>query len=502
MENSQREFVMDQLNSIHKVVESPKSSKRFSIDESITHLDPDESEYVYKEELHMSGVNEITIKNYSAEKYNQAMREYLIGLHVFNPLGKINPCFSRTLGAYRNGSRVSILYERIRGNTLAVLLQEGMSFTIWLSLFFQLLLSLELAQRKSGFTHYDLHAHNVVVTDIPKDGGYDVSLDCLLYRVRKHALTPVIIDLGTCSTSLAGRFIGSYDYTNSGIFHFIVPGHDAYKLLVSSYYHARNSNTRKMIIKVFNCFGREDPYSINQEQGTGVNKARDNFCREISFSRVASYTPMMLIKYIYSKFRSRLSPMVVVVPRETRISLTSLNGMEDYVMVITSAGKLIDLESGYITAAYLLHIINHSSHTEIKGDSFVLKSKLDANKEKLIAVDLKMLEEVFSIEIPSQEKLDEARITLLSLPIRHRNARVKEQSFDQLDELLGYQNLLQPFLDTYFTILELKENDAYNSWVSRLLKSRVYQFYIRNKIANDRAQRWGTTLLASIFSES
>jgi hypothetical protein len=500
MEHSQREFVMEQLNSMHKVVKSPKSSRLLFVDESIVHLDADESERIYKEELHMSGVNEITIKNYSAEKYNQAMREYLIGLQVFNPLRKINPCFSRTLGAYRNGSIVSIMYERIRGKTLAVLLQEGMCFTTWLSLFFQLLLSLELAQRKSGFTHYDLHAQNVVVTDRSQCDGYSVSLDCLLYRISKSALIPVIIDLGTCSTSLAGRFIGSYDYNNSGIFHFIVPGHDAYKLLVSSYYHAANSTTRRMIINVFNCFGEEDPYSIYQ--GKSVNKARNDFCREILFSGIASYTPMMLIKYLYRKFRQRLAPMVIVVPRETRISLSSLNGMEDYVTAITSAEKLIEIKTGFITTAYLLHIINHAFYTEIKGKGAVLKVKLDSNKEKLVAVDLQMLEDVFSIETPPQEKLDEARIRLLSLPIRYRNASMKEQCFDQLDELLGYQDVLQSFLDIYFTILELKENDTYSSWTSRLHKSKVYKFYTRNKIDNDRAQRWGKTLLASIFSES
>ena len=115
-------------------------------------------------------------------------------------------------------------------------------------------------------------------------------------------------------------------------------------------------------------------------------------------------------------------------------------------------------------------------------------------------MDLIMLDEGLEIKLPSQEDLGVARKELLNIPIRYRNASVKEQRFDHLEELLEYQEMFQPFLDMYFTILELDLEDAYGKWLERLCKSKVYKFHIANKIENDRAWRWGETLLASIFS--
>ena len=312
---------------------------------------------------------------------------------------------------------------------------------------------------------------------------------------------PVIVDLGTASTSLEGRFIGAYDYTNSGIFHFTVAGHDMYKLMVSSYCYARKSDTRRQILRLFEFFGSGDPYKISQGQGgAGVTRAQEEFCKEVLFSEVASYTPMMMIKYIYTKFRRRLAPIVTLVPRRTRSSLLLLNGSEDYTQALASARRLVEMKSGYVTAAYLLHVTDHSVDPCVRKEVDELQAKLERDREKRIVVDLLTLEEGLEIKHPPQEDLDVARKELLDIPIRYRNASVKEQRFDRLEELLGYQERLQPFLDMYFTILELDLEDAYDKWVQRLCKSKLYRFYIQNKIENDRAWRWGETLLASIFS--
>ena len=501
MEHSQKEFILDQLKSMRKMIETPKGTDLLHVEKGIHHLSAQTSAKLLSKELLIPTQKDLVVKSYPQNLYDQSLREYLIGLRVTNPLRKITPCFLHTLGALKHKpTDTCIIYEKVQGNTLAVMLQEGLGFTTWLCLFVQLLLSLEVAQRSTGFTHYDLHAGNVVVRECQSD-NYSISLDYLSYRVCKTPLVPVIVDLGTASTSLEGRFIGAYDYTNSGIFHFIVAGHDMYKLMVSSYCHARKSDTRRQILRLFEFFESVDPYKISRGQGSaGVMRAQEEFCKEVLFSEVASYTPMMMIRYIYTKFHRRLAPIVTLVPRRTRSSLLPLDGSEDYTKALTSARRLVEMKSGYVTVAYLLHVTNYSTDPDVRKEVEELQSKLDQDRKKRIVADLITLEEALEIEHPSQEDLDVARKELLEIPIRYRNASVKEQRFDRLEERLEYQERLQPFLDMYFTILELGLEDAYDKWVQRLCKSKLYMFYIENKIDNDRAWRWGETLLASIFS--
>ena len=500
MEHSQKEFIIEQLRCAKSMIKSSVSPECLHLLKGIHHLNMDSSVMLLRKESLPPTENEVVVK--ISDDYDQTLREYLIGLLVINPLSKITPCFVHTLGALKQSSPTNttcIVYDKIPGNTLGFLLNEGLSFSMWLQLFIQILISLEVAQRRTGFTHYDLHAENVVVRDGNCD-SYSIQLDSVSYIVDNPALVPVLVDFGTSSTSLGGRYIGAYNYTNSGIFHFIVAGHDMYKLLVSSYCHAVKSSTRREILRLFDFFGCVDPYNISTGAGrSGVLKAQKEFCKDILFSEVASYTPMMMIKYIYSNYRSILCPFVTLVPRTTRSSLLQLDGSEDYTCALQSARHMIDDKSNYLMCEYLLYISEKSSNLFIKNEVCELRKILEDSRSNKVGLDLIMLNECFRIELPSQEKLNKTRANLLEIPIRYINASVKEQCFDRLEEIIDYQYRLEPFLDMYYTILELELKDDYSNWVSEFLKSRIYKFYIANKIENDRACRWGETLLASIF---
>ena len=498
MEHAQKEFIVEQLKCINKMIEASKSSESLPDKKGIYHLSMKTSSTVLNKELITSTQKGVVIKSYPPSLYDQSLREYLIGLKIINPLRKITPCFLHTLGAFKH-TDTCIIYESVEGKTLAVMLQEGLSFTNWLCLFIQILLSLEVAQRRTGFTHYDLHAKNVVVRKNQKD-SYCILLDNLSYCIQESALIPVIVDLGTSSTSLEGRFIGSHDYTNSGIFHFIVAGHDMYKLLVSSYCHAKDNNTRCQILSLFEFFEMVDPYKVSLGQGkAGVLKAQKEFCKEVFFSKVASYTPMMMIKYIYSKFNQNLTPGITIVPRNSHSSLLQLDGSENYSQALKSARKLIELKSGYVTAKYILYVIGHSTDPDVRRELEELQNNLEYEKKDKICMDILMLKQGLEIPLPSQKCLKDTRKELLDIPIRYMNASVKEQRFDKLEKLLEYQEKFQPLLDTYFTILELNLIDEYHQWVNSFCQSTIYKFYMANKIENDRAWRWGETLLASIF---
>ena len=151
------------------------------------------------------------------------------------------------------------------------------------------------------------------------------------------------------------------------------------------------------------------------------------------------------------------------------------------------------------TAKYILYVIGHSTDPDVRRELEELQNNLEYEKKDKICMDILMLKQGLEIPLPSQKCLKDTRKELLDIPIRYMNASVKEQRFDKLEKLLEYQEKFQPLLDTYFTILELNLIDEYHQWVNSFCQSTIYKFYMANKIENDRAWRWGETLLASIF---
>jgi len=120
--------------------------------------------------------------------------------------------------------------------------------------------------------------------------------------------------------------------------------------------------------------------------------------------------------------------------------------------------------------------------------------------DKLIDSDMNMLKKVFDIEIPSQENLDRCIKKVLEIKIRHSNANTKKQSVKDLDTILLYQKELSPYLQFYFTILELKLEHTFKDWIKKFKSpNNIYHFHINNVTKNERAIRWGQTLIGSII---
>ena len=90
------------------------------------------------------------------------------------------------------------------------------------------------------------------------------------------------------------------------------------------------------------------------------------------------------------------------------------------------------------------------------------------------------------------------RVQLLKIRIRHSNAKEKEEVVRNLESIISYQESLIPFLQFYFTILELNQ-EILLYWIDRFKVSTIYHFYLKNVHQIERAKRWGQTLLASII---
>lgn len=493
--------------------------------------------FIYITHFFSSNIQVVIKVPQTSKGIESKVREYFIGIKAINNLRYITPSFVYTLGAFLcpkpsktdeiscDGScknTAFVFYEKILGESVQTLLKnDRLDFTQFLVLLFQLLLGLEVAQREVRFTHFDMHTDNVMVRVGTGDSTSIIQLDMVTYIINQPEFIPVVIDFGASTAYIDGKYIGSYDYISHGMLNFMIPGHDMYKFLV---YCARKTENRKLkdsIMSIFKFYGDDDPYRIKENKEKGIESATSTYCRDLTFSRAANRTPLMLIEWLLKekKYKDILKSKVIVKERKNYIPIqysklikyfedifrcTRLNDERDNPdNAVKMVNKCIMSNSSYIMALYGIKILEKYNECL---ESKKLKSKIDAlrgmivkSKDELIKADMVILKKVFTIETPRQEDLDFCIEKVLKLTIRHHKAKEKESAVKNLNQILLYQDSLIPYLQFYFTILELDQIDILTEWVVKFKSSDIFRFHLKNVSQNEQAIRWGQSLMASIM---
>jgi len=464
--------------------------------------------------------------------FSSMLKEYFIGIKAINNLRYILPTFVYTLGAFTVPNTIKtfsnlyiskkitdnkkeldniifVIYEKIPGTSLDnLLLNEKINFDEWILIFFQLLLSLEIAQRKIRFSHFDLHVGNVMIRK-KNNFSYTVPLDNKSYCIKNCDIFPVVIDFGMSSSYIEGRYIGRYDFAKYGILNFMVPGFDMYKFIIYSMVYAKNKNLKNNIRQLFKFYGSNDPYNIFSMGDT--LSATDKYCRDVTYSKAANYTPIMFMNWLLDNYSSKLLPYINVSNRSYYKNLQYTSRIKEYndsfkkLEGINKAIKLseecLKKKNSYIITKYNIKILEkynkYLNSTKIKSLLKGLKKRLEYSND-LIFMDNIMLENVFKIKLPTQHELTKVINNILEIQIRHSNSFEKKIAVKKLD-ILVYQEKLQSYLQIYYTIMDLKLEDKFSEWIYKFKKSDIYIFYTKNIIQNERAVRWGQTLLASII---
>ena len=434
-----------------------------------------------------------------------------------------------------------IITEKIPGNSVHnALTNNEISFDTWLLLFAQILLGLEVAQREVNFTHFDLHSGNVMIrTD--NDIKYTVLLDTMTYKVHRTRHLPVIIDFGQSSVTMEKNIVGSFDFPFYGMMNFMVPGYDMYKFLCSCASNASDL-VRYEIMELFTFYGEDDPYNITNTWSVGIRAAIDEYCSRVTFSKAAVYTPLMFFKMLYAhpKYHKKLEQNIKVKFRQEFISVQYSITTKEYDTIfgypeegrqkaIELTEKYMHTNTSYIMTAYNIHLLTEYNKSlkssKIRDNIAKLHS---SNIQEYIQIDLIRLEKVFGIVLPEQEVLDKAVNDILAIQLLDRekiaiqnienlnlninienntvnlykdlsvNISAKKHAIKELRANVDYQVKLQPYLQLYYTILELKIQDKYAIWISKFRYSSILDFYDRNIDINNRAIRWSTTLSSSI----
>lgn len=482
--------------------------------------------FVYNGNILSQGIK-VLIKIPQKEiNFDFLIREYFIGLTSINKLRYIIPTFVYTLGAflcsqpYYEGDDIDsgklyrksdcektiyVMYENIPGETLTDILVSGsISFNDWLGVFCQILLSLEISQREIGFTHFDLHTGNVMIRK--NTINYDIALDNICYSISTNHL-PVIIDFGTSCVFVENRYVGSYKYMPYRMLNFMVSGYDMYKFLIYSCMYAKSSLSQK-IQKLFKFYGTSDPYSIISTGKEGVNNAFETFCSKVTDSIVARYTPLMFLTWIQQKYTKILSKNIKISLRtqykflkhstisfmNEKLSNTNNQNIIDTVELIE---ECITKYPSYILCKYNMNILENYMHSPIQHILKRLKTFLDHSKDVLIMLDLAKLENVFDIIVPDQLELTQTMDSVLEIPIIWKGVQDKLDAVTNIRNI-SYENDLEPYLQLYHTILELKLDDKFSDWINRFNSSNIYNFYLKNRLKFSQALRWSKTLRASI----
>lgn len=456
--------------------------------------------------------------------YDSLIREYFMGIKSINKLRYLVPNFVYTLGAFlcpkptkngklcvgRSKKTAFVIYERIQGDSVESLLEnEDIDFDQWLLILAQLLLGLEVAQREIRFTHFDMHPGNIMLRK--KDNlSYIIPLDNISYHINEPDLIPVVIDFGTSSVYTDIHYIGSYDYRQHGMLNFMVPGYDMYKFIIYSISSATNPTLKNKITQLFRFYGCDDPYDIINQ---GISVAVNQYCREVTFSNVATYTPLMMLNWICKEYNGIINTKITVMDRLQYIPIQYSNTLKEYDAIfehnkegidnaVKLANECINQKPSYVMTEYNIHILEKYNEklmsTELSYHIKKLKRYLNSSKDLLLTVDLSMLEKIFDVQIPMQESLTIVVDNVLGIQIRHSDALNKRKAVSDLD-ILVYQEKLIPYLQFFFTILELNLQHNFTDWISRFKDSGIYILYINNINQNERAIRWGQTLIASLL---
>ena len=457
---------------------------------------------------------------------NEVVEEYYKGMYFYNNIRFKIPTMLYTLGIFNcnltknkikkcdgsDNNKLFVMYEEIVGKTMESYIDDGISFEDWLKLFFQILLTLEVAQRECNFTHYDLHHNNVMIRKIKMK--YDVNIDNKIYSINTNFL-PVIIDYGhSCLKTPENVEIGQFGYEMYGIFPFMIQGRDMYHILsfCSSSFIAKRQNK---ILKLYEFFEGKDPYNIVERKEKGVLESLKEYNARFSLSECANYTPKMFINWILSKpeYAEILKKTVTVKKRDvykklyinnslylpndlinTKKMLKNMFNEKDNIQkILNIINNCFKFNNSYIYIKYnlnLLHKLNYKTNKFSK--------ELEKYKQEFINNDLNQLNKVLRKKIPNDYiKLLINYINIILYTHLYNNKKTLDKVIKIFNKKKKYIysifDYVEKYLETYYILLEL-DLPEYKEWVKKFEDSFIYNIYFTYIDEITRVRRWYQTL--------
>lgn len=424
------------------------------------------------------------------------MREYYIGMIKINQLRHIVPNFMYTYAMFsynppKRYEKIYVMYEKIEGNSLEYLLKNNkLSFQEFIGIYIQILLALEVAQKECNFTHFDLHTSNVIIKKVPKY-TYTVVINNKSYIINT-TLIPVIIDFGMATVIDNDIIIGSDMFSHYGMMEYMVQGADMYKLLLYSLYYA-TENIKRQITDLFGFYSIRDPYKIMIKSDTEIKNILKDFGKDVSFSEIASETPLYFLNWIVSspEYKNYSNKILEIKDRDTYIpiSFCKIRFME----ILPEFPKMYH---SYILTNFYLYLLRKCEYKKMCSDKRKeLQKYLNENKKEMVLKDNIILQNFHEIKLPNKKHLQDYSREILNIFINSRG-NYKELFNKYYKEILFYDKI-QPYLQYFYTIQQLGLENDYREFVYDFLNSKQYLMYIMLNNEIDKTTRWLTTILST-----
>ena len=483
-------------------------------------------------------------------------REYVIGTKAMNNLRYYVPNFMYTYGMmtcpipdsgiklpmcesrYSGNDAPQLLVEYIQGRTFySYLVKDEIDFDLFLNLYVQVLLALELAQRKYSFTHYDLHTNNVMIRKLDKPIEYTVCFDDKLYHIRTKYLA-VIIDFGMACVKLDDNFIGDMGREGgASVYSYITAGADMVKLLYGiTNAPLKNGDVRAQ--RLWDFFGDPNSTVLNRSDDQKFYNGmyyrlkdnldypliRQEFASRVNDSVVGSKTPLMFVKWIFERYKSNLRPNIQQHNRIVWIPVQVSNMSSIYYRLIGKPDKgyrkaietiqgCISNSASYLMTLYNIKLVkryNFNVSKIIEQNNDLLKALQSDNiANKMIARDINMLNKYRALKPISEEVIQAFNLAPANYGLMVRNNTktvldVLPDFYRGVKEELENINQIKPYLTMCYIIQEIIPHDIdsrsplrlYVNWCHEFRNSAVYKSYMNNVLLLERINRILTGLSA------
>ena len=442
------------------------------------------------------------------------------------------------------GNWKKLLLEDIKlSDTLGHLLStEHIKVPDFIYIYVQILLALEMAQRKCEFFHRDLHSNNIMIKQLLHENyEYVVNLDCECFKF-KTSLIPVIIDFGKSSVKDGDKYISINPDTDK--VNHLIPSLDMYNLLIDILldihddiiYKRGNDlqnkiNLRSIIFKMLS-FLSDDFSSTETDTDAKIKElifqlknSTKNFEARFLKSKKVSTTPLEFMNWIITKFQVQCNRLEDVKKDrktfDTVIYDSNTNRMnyvfskenilyKDFIATQTEQNiefisKCIPREyNSFIKSSYDLmtitkfsKIISEPVSQEIIKKYSYLNDMNDSKNIQNIQNDLKMLNRIDFEEYTKdiKEKIDNMWDVM-------REIKEYIKFYDEISQI--YQpridyfeqdetiKLIEQYVDFYYLIqkLRLDRVKGYSTWFYVFSNSEYFEKYKKIIKEYRSTQRW------------
>lgn len=168
----------------------------------------------------------------NCREYPAIYNEYFLTMYGLNFLRLKIPTFNFSYSFHKRNKLISVKQEFTEGESLEMFLTHC-SMDDFYSVFLQVVISLEIAQKELLFTHYDLHLENILIE--PIDKPFSMQVLHKEYTFSKYKIK--IIDFGFSCVCVSPTDIFSncsaHSLFQNGYFPFFTPGTDLFRFIGS-----------------------------------------------------------------------------------------------------------------------------------------------------------------------------------------------------------------------------------------------------------------------------